>query len=491
MVSEDGNTLWFSSQGHYNMGGFDIFYSKKIDENQWSSPVNMGYPINNTDDNLFFYPVQNGAYAYLSKYTKDGFGSEDIVRYEIFSPEHPFIVNVKGTVTLLDNQTDFVPGDFTIEIFDSTESVITNKIYPKEENGTFSVPLKSGIYRFNFNSIDYKPKSTVLFIPKDYPREELTLNVELTPLIVTSGEYIAVKSVFFSFDDYKLTREAKIELERLYNLMIKYPSLYIEVVGHTDAIGSSQYNNNLSLKRARSAIDYLISKGIDPKRFVAKGAGKSQPVAINSNTDGTDNPEGRKFNRRVEIKVLKSEEKLILDDDLNIPENLKQHDLKYTILLLRQEERLPSDYFDKYDELENCEIKEYQDGLYLYTLPMYNQKSELVEIFNKLLDLGFSEAEIISSYDLQNILNENESLVFFDESLSPATYTIQLKATKNQIELITFKPLTGVKEIKCEDGFYRYTLGTYKSKNSATKELKKLIDKGFNDALIIDTSKLK
>jgi outer membrane protein OmpA-like peptidoglycan-associated protein len=491
MISEDGNTLWFASQGHYNMGGFDIFYSKKINENQWSNPVNIGYPINTTDDNLFFYPVKNGDFAYTSKYSPDGFGSDDIVRYEIFGPEHPFIINIKGTLTLLDNQTDFVPGDFTIEIIDSLNLTVVSKTYPEEEKGTFSAQLKPGLYRFNFNSIDYKPKSTILFIPEDYPREELTLNIELTPLSVTSGEYISVKSIFFNFDDFKLTREAKIELERLYNLMVRYPSLYIEVIGHTDAIGSSQYNYNLSLKRARSAIDYLIKNGIDPKRFVAKGAGKSQPVAINTNQDGSDNVEGRKFNRRVEIKILKSEEKLIIGEDLNIPENLKERDFTYTILLLKNEEKLPADYFDKYDALDNIEIKEYQDGLFIYTLPMYKQKSDLVEIFNTILETGFSEAEIISSYDLQNMLNENESVVVFDEPIGPVSYAVQLKATKTPIDINTFKSLTNVKEIKCMDGFYRYIIGVYKSKSAADKELKKVIEKGFTEALIIDMAKLK
>ncbi|MGE0090213.1 MAG: OmpA family protein [Bacteroidales bacterium] len=490
MISEDGKTLWFSSQGHYTMGGFDIFYTKKIDETQWSSTVNMGYPINTTDDDLFFYPVQNGTYAYVSKCLKDGFGSEDIIRYEIFGPEHPFMVNVKGSIKLLDNQTDFVHGDFTIDIIDSLEPANSIKIYPKEELGTFNTSLKSGMYRFNFNSIDYKPKSTLLYIPNDYPREELTLTIQLTPLAVTSGEYLTVKSVFFSFDDFRLPREGKIELERLYNIMVKYPSLYIEVIGHTDALGSDQYNTGLSLKRARTVIDYLISKGLDPKRFVAKGAGKSQPIAVNTNTDGSDNIEGRRFNRRVEIKVLKSEEKLIIDDDLNIPENLKQKDLKYTILLLKKEERLPADYFDKYDQLDNYEIKEYQDGLFLYTLQLFNQKSDLVEVFNTLLDLGFGEAEIISSYDLQNMLNENESMVFFKDSDIPGLYTIQLKATKEQIDINIFKPLSGVKEVKCKDGFFRYTIGSYKSKITAEKELTRLLKKGYNDALIIDSSTL-
>lgn len=83
VICQDGKTLYFSSQGHYNMGGFDIFYTQNIEGDVWSTPTNEGYPINTTDDNLFFYPIKNGKYAYTSKFENTGFGKEDIVMLEI------------------------------------------------------------------------------------------------------------------------------------------------------------------------------------------------------------------------------------------------------------------------------------------------------------------------------------------------------------------------------------------------------------------------
>ena len=88
IICEDGKTLYFSSQGHQNMGGFDIFYSKNEISNVWSNPKNLGSPINSTDDNLFFYPIKNGKYAYVSKYDKEGYGQENIVKIEINTPIH-------------------------------------------------------------------------------------------------------------------------------------------------------------------------------------------------------------------------------------------------------------------------------------------------------------------------------------------------------------------------------------------------------------------
>ncbi|MFO7829125.1 MAG: OmpA family protein, partial [Bacteroidales bacterium] len=490
-ISEDGETLYFSSQGHYNMGGFDIFYSNKIGENEWSTPVNIGYPINTTDDDLFFYPVKQGSYAYISKFDENGFGQEDIIHLEIFSPDHPFQVHVHGQVSLQDNQVDFNKKDFRVHVLDSSIAEVIDTLFLDEETGKFNTELKPGTYKFIFKSNEYKQKVKTLIIPEDYPRSELSFNVELIPLAVTTGEYITIKSIFFEFDGHTLTKEAKIELERLHNLMVKYPSLYIEVIGHTDAIGSAKYNIKLSIKRARSVIDYLTKKGIEQKRFVAKGAGKAEPIAVNTNHDGSDNPEGRKFNRRVEMKILKSDKKLIIKDDVNIPENLKHRDLTYCIFIFKQKEKLPADYFNQYEELKNYPVKEYQNSEYYYTLGSSKEKSELIKIFNTLLELGFDDAEIISSYDLENILHENKTRSEVMELKSDhPLYGIQIKALQTPVDLKMFEPLD-VKEIKCLDGFYRYICGEFESFSQAKVKLNKIIEQGYTDAFIVNVNQLK
>lgn len=83
IICEDDETFYFSSQGHYNMGGFDIFYTQNLKNNNWSDPINIGSPINTTDDNLFYYPIENGKNAYISKFDENGFGQEDIMKLEI------------------------------------------------------------------------------------------------------------------------------------------------------------------------------------------------------------------------------------------------------------------------------------------------------------------------------------------------------------------------------------------------------------------------
>jgi len=116
------------------------------------------------------------------------------------------------------------------------------------------------------------------------------------PLVKYAG-YSEIKSICFDYNVYNLDREAKIELEKLYMIMERNPSLYVEIIGHTDSKGSDSYNMILSEKRARAATNYLITKGINKERFVARGVGENEHIAVNVNKDGTDNPEGRRYKR--------------------------------------------------------------------------------------------------------------------------------------------------------------------------------------------------
>ena len=104
-ITEDGNTLYFSSQGHFNIGGFDIFISKKSGNN-WTKPENLGFPFNTTDDDIFFFPLKNGEIAYYSKFKETGYGDNDIYRIQIFEreniPEKEKQLNIQNTDTSID-----------------------------------------------------------------------------------------------------------------------------------------------------------------------------------------------------------------------------------------------------------------------------------------------------------------------------------------------------------------------------------------------------
>lgn len=115
---------------------------------------------------------------------------------------------------------------------------------------------------------------------------------------------IDLGGVNFDFDEYNLFPDAVATLNEAIEVLKKYPELKVEVVGHTDAIGSDAYHQALSERRARAGYDYLVKNGVDAGRLPGPdGFGESHPIAPNTNPDGSDNPQGRSQNRRTELNV--------------------------------------------------------------------------------------------------------------------------------------------------------------------------------------------
>ena len=120
------------------------------------------------------------------------------------------------------------------------------------------------------------------------------------------GQIVRLNNVFFDFDKWDLRPESFVELDRVVKLLQENPAIEIEMSAHTDSHGSDEYNFKLSDNRARSVMEYILSKGIASSRIISHGYGETVPVAPNSNADGSDNPENRQLNRRVEFKILKN-----------------------------------------------------------------------------------------------------------------------------------------------------------------------------------------
>lgn len=138
-LSEDDRTLFFSSEGHHNMGGYDIFSSTLGEDGEWSDPVNAGYPLNTTDDDLFFHPVKEGYEAYYSMMDDEGYGLADIYRLEIFSDKNPRTFSVKGNVKV---------EDLKVAEEDSIKVSSSSLLIPGREVVTYTDPL-TGEYEFN------------------------------------------------------------------------------------------------------------------------------------------------------------------------------------------------------------------------------------------------------------------------------------------------------------------------------------------------------
>lgn len=148
-LSADGKILYFSSEGHYNMGGFDIFYSELKENGEWDHPTNIGYPVNTTGDNIFYYPVGNGNIGYIAKITREGLGNKDVYRINILSEEDEFIKKFSGAVDMYGKILK-IDKNFNIKIIDKLTKKVISTIYYDKTNGKFTYVTESGNYEFKY-----------------------------------------------------------------------------------------------------------------------------------------------------------------------------------------------------------------------------------------------------------------------------------------------------------------------------------------------------
>jgi hypothetical protein len=150
-LSKDDKTLFFSSRGHFNIGGYDVFYSTLLDNGQWSVPLNLGYPLNTTDDDVFFEPVNEGYAGYYSKFEPTGFGKQDIYRVEIFSDQHPRKFYVRGMVRVADLMNNFKDSVkiSAMNIKDPNQIII---VYSNPKTGEYEFVLPQGNYQLTYES---------------------------------------------------------------------------------------------------------------------------------------------------------------------------------------------------------------------------------------------------------------------------------------------------------------------------------------------------
>ncbi|RLD91391.1 MAG: hypothetical protein DRJ29_14125, partial [Bacteroidetes bacterium] len=184
-ISEDGQTLYFSSYGHYNMGGYDIFYSRKNADGTWAEPVNIGYPINTTDDNLYFQPFNNGNAAYFSIYSPRGMGRHDIYYMNIYSANNPRIYYVSGHLRAEDGSIDSTRT--AIYVID-TNSGDTLMITTPTEEGAFAFQLKQGIYELHFKGDGYEELIRPLQITSVSNKQGISLEDNLVLSLVKEEE---------------------------------------------------------------------------------------------------------------------------------------------------------------------------------------------------------------------------------------------------------------------------------------------------------------
>lgn len=290
----DGVTLYFSSNGQTGMGGFDIFFSRMRDDTTWTEPVNLGYPVNTYNDELGLIIDATGSKAYFSS-VRDEKSGKDIFSFELYPEARPSPVSYfRGSV--LDKETGrTLKADY--ELVDLRRSVVVSG-GSTGDDGSFLVCLPSGSnYGLSVSRPGY------LFYSDNFMLEGI--HTALEPYVkrvilfpVKTGESLPLSNVFFEIDSWELKPESRSELRKLYRLLTDNPLVAVEIAGFTDSTGTKEHNQILSERRAMSVVDYLVQQGIPKERLSFKGYGASQPVAENITA------EGRRLNRRTEVKII-------------------------------------------------------------------------------------------------------------------------------------------------------------------------------------------
>jgi outer membrane protein OmpA-like peptidoglycan-associated protein len=308
-ISENGK-MYFSSDGHPGYGMLDIFVVNRV--NGKTVVENLGQPVNSTADDfgLFLFKPDRG---FFTSNREGGKGDDDIYT---FVNEDP---NLKVVNYFLEGITYMTRKDSTREILPNTkvslldpegdvmQDFVTGNdgkfLFRVYENENYMLLGETDGFITKRQSYTTVGKSVALESLK-----ELVTNITLDTIMVLDrkerNKVFVLENIYFGYDSADIRRDAAIELDKLVTLLNDNTDLKIEMGSHTDSVASEAYNIQLSQRRAESTVNYLIRKGIDPNRLVAKGYGESKPIARNTNPDGSDNPEGRQRNRRTEFKIL-------------------------------------------------------------------------------------------------------------------------------------------------------------------------------------------
>ncbi|MFO8066362.1 MAG: OmpA family protein [Bacteroidales bacterium] len=295
-IHPDNRTLFFASDGHPGMGELDLYLTRKDENGEWTRPVNLGYPINTHAEEMSLFISASGKEAYFASDKLGGFGDWDIYFFELYEQARPDPVTyMKGIV--YDSKTrERLEAQFELIDLKQDTTLINSTSSPN--TGGFLVAIPTG-KNLGLNV----SKEGYLFFSENFQYTDVKegidpyiRDIELHP--IRQGETVVLRNIFFETDKYELLPESISELKRLINLLDNNPSLKIEISGHTDSVGTYEYNLELSKNRARSVFNFLVDNGISKSRLTYKGYADTKPI------DTNETKEGRANNRRTEFKII-------------------------------------------------------------------------------------------------------------------------------------------------------------------------------------------
>lgn len=296
-IHHDGQTLYYASDTKLGLGGYDIFIARLDTLGEWSIAENLGYPINTHRDEFGLVVTSKGDYAYYASDINQE-TRKDIYRFKLPEQIKPNEVSYMEGKVFDENTLNRLRARF--ELVDLNSGAVVGQAYSEEGTGEFLLCIPTNRdYMLNVSKPGYLFYSENFQLKGIHQIEKpFQIDVPLRPLI--AGQSIVLKNIFYETDSFELLNASLLELDKVVDLLYDNPSVKVEISGHTDNVGTAQYNLDLSQKRAKSVVDYLIEKGIEASRLSFVGYGFEKPLESN------DSEEGRSKNRRTELKVVGS-----------------------------------------------------------------------------------------------------------------------------------------------------------------------------------------
>jgi len=314
-VIRNGNALYFSSEGHTNVGGFDVFYSSYNSESKtWSKPENLGYPFSTAGNDMGYIIENSPVFAFCplnDNKRREGVGECDCI--SLLDEEAPQLASISGIVEL-DPDNEELMMQIKMKLIDKTTGLEVSVVDLDEDGNYIFEGVKTGSYEI----VAFISDKDLMTLPVDVPLNEnwnitgqnmkifvediITLNDYVTDTVTGTTEVkpIVIENVFFDFDKYEIKPEYKENLDVLADYLKKYPTAVIKLTGHTDHYGTESYNLVLGENRAKAVRNYLLNKGVKNSQIVIYSAGEKENITI-----PVDDDRIRRLNRRVMIDVDK------------------------------------------------------------------------------------------------------------------------------------------------------------------------------------------
>lgn len=267
-VDADGK-LFFSSDGHLGLGGLDVYFAN-MDGNTFSTPKNLGAPVNSSMDDFAFSYFNQVDRGYVSSNRGENPLNDNIYTVELIKP----LDETNIIVSVINADTNQPLANADVIVYDDEDNQIST-VKTDESGEAQQIVISKIEYDVQVNLEDFESSAQTVTAQGDVMMVEVKLKPE-EELIVERE--VTLPNVFFEFDKSDIRPDAAFELDKIAETLKKYPDIAIKIESYTDRRGPDSYNKLLSEARAESTLQYLVDKGIEESRLSAEGMGESNPV---------------------------------------------------------------------------------------------------------------------------------------------------------------------------------------------------------------------